>query len=354
MKKNWPSSHPVIQSSSHPVAGQPASRPELDGQSSSAESLYPSRLTKRQINPRIPIDLYDELMDFVGINRQYKVESLVARGLRLALDEIAAARGRPATGHPVIQSLAVQSSGDRSDQIDPPDEVDPKLFGNQLSENQEIAGRPVIQPEAVEVWVALLAELRSRLSEEILRTWFSPIEVEKLDSSQCVLTLRTPNQIVKDFVVSEYGRVIMEAMNRTRLSGYSIRWKVGPTTGTSVDALPQPAKPPTAADFKDELLSLFSIVVQKNLEPRDGSDFDKVGHCSPDAVRYGILYSRLKAKEPIRNFCYCIKSIVQIEKAGLAAKLLPTLLNEVFPPPQQPVLPQFGANVEKMKRKERR
>ena len=55
------------------------------------------------------------------------------------------------------------------------------------------------------VWGRILHSLKGRLNQQTLDTWFSPIQFESLDSSQHVLRLRAPNQVVKDWVVSNYG-----------------------------------------------------------------------------------------------------------------------------------------------------
>jgi chromosomal replication initiator protein len=39
--------------------------------------------------------------------------------------------------------------------------------------------------------------------------------------------LRAPNQDVKDWIVSNYGKVLTESLNEQRLSGYSVGWVVG-------------------------------------------------------------------------------------------------------------------------------
>src|SRR5947207_2864902 len=77
------------------------------------------------------------------------------------------------------------------------------------------------------VWGRILHSLKGRLTQQTLDTWFSPIQFESLDSSQHVLHLRAPNQVVKDWVVSNYGKVLAESLNELRLSGYSVGWFVG-------------------------------------------------------------------------------------------------------------------------------
>src|SRR5689334_2296800 len=77
------------------------------------------------------------------------------------------------------------------------------------------------------VWGRILHSLKGRLNQQTLDTWFSQIQFESLDSSQHVLRLRAPNQVVKDWVVSNYGKVLAESLNEVRLSGYSVGWVVG-------------------------------------------------------------------------------------------------------------------------------
>jgi chromosomal replication initiator protein len=76
------------------------------------------------------------------------------------------------------------------------------------------------------VWGKILHSLKGRLNQQTLDTWFSPIRFESLDSSQHVLRLRAPNQDVKDWIVSNYGKVLTESLNEQRLSGYSVGWVV--------------------------------------------------------------------------------------------------------------------------------
>src|SRR5215216_5276126 len=77
------------------------------------------------------------------------------------------------------------------------------------------------------VWGRILHSLKGRLNQQTLDTWFSPIQFESLDSTQHVLRLRAPNQDVKDWIVSNYGKVLTESLNEHRLSGYSVGWVVG-------------------------------------------------------------------------------------------------------------------------------
>jgi chromosomal replication initiator protein len=99
------------------------------------------------------------------------------------------------------------------------------------------------------VWGRILHSLKGRLNQQTLDTWFSPIQFESLDSSQHVLRLRAPNQVVKDWVVSNYGKVLAESLNEVRLSGYSVGWVVG-----------------EAPDWVPEQLSLSSANTDKEID----------------------------------------------------------------------------------------
>jgi chromosomal replication initiator protein len=81
--------------------------------------------------------------------------------------------------------------------------------------------------ETTNVWGRILHSLKGRLNQQTLDQWFSPIQFDSLDSSQHVLRLRAPNEVVKDWVVSNYGKVLAESLNEQRLSGYSVGWVVG-------------------------------------------------------------------------------------------------------------------------------
>jgi len=77
------------------------------------------------------------------------------------------------------------------------------------------------------VWGRILHSLKSRLNQQTLETWFSPIQFESLDSSEHILRLRAPNQVVKDTVVTNYASVLADSLNDIHLSGYSVGWVIG-------------------------------------------------------------------------------------------------------------------------------
>jgi chromosomal replication initiator protein len=79
---------------------------------------------------------------------------------------------------------------------------------------------------ATNVWDTVLLSLKTKLNQQTLDTWFQPIKFERLDTSQRVITLRVPNHVVKDWVVTNYSATIEESLKRLRLDDYSLAWQI--------------------------------------------------------------------------------------------------------------------------------
>jgi chromosomal replication initiator protein len=88
------------------------------------------------------------------------------------------------------------------------------------------------------VWGRILHSLQGRLNQQALETWFRPIQFERLDSSEQVLHLRAPNQIVRDWVVSNYAKALDESLTEQRLNGYSVGWVIGKVPPVVVEPPP--------------------------------------------------------------------------------------------------------------------
>jgi chromosomal replication initiator protein len=108
------------------------------------------------------------------------------------------------------------------------------------------------------VWGRILHSLKGRLNEQTLETWFNPIQFESLDSAQHVIHLRAPNQVVKDWVVSNYGKVLAESLNDLRLSGYSVGWVVGRVPEWAQESF-SPSQPNTPAITQSDTGSTDTI-----------------------------------------------------------------------------------------------
>lgn len=76
------------------------------------------------------------------------------------------------------------------------------------------------------LWDAILLSLKTRLNQQTLETWFQPIEFEKLDTAKRIVVLRAPNEVVKDWVVTNYSALIDDSLRNLRLDDYSLIWLV--------------------------------------------------------------------------------------------------------------------------------
>src|SRR5436190_13989691 len=95
------------------------------------------------------------------------------------------------------------------------------------------------------VWGEILHSLSGRLNQQTLDRWFRPIQFERLDNTGQVIHLRAPNQVVKDWVVDNYSKLLDESLNDLRLNGYSVGWAIGSSTET-IATVSKPAEPPAA------------------------------------------------------------------------------------------------------------
>ncbi|HZJ46140.1 MAG TPA: chromosomal replication initiator protein DnaA [Pyrinomonadaceae bacterium] len=77
------------------------------------------------------------------------------------------------------------------------------------------------------VWGEILDSLRGRLNQHTFDTWFTPIQFESLDSSRQVINLRAPNEVLKDWVVSNYSSLLNETLHDVSLPDYSFGWVIG-------------------------------------------------------------------------------------------------------------------------------
>lgn len=76
------------------------------------------------------------------------------------------------------------------------------------------------------LWSDILHAVEKRLNRQSFETWFRPIKFDGCDNSEQVLHLRAPNQVVKDWVSSNYSEVLDESLEELNLAKYHVDWKV--------------------------------------------------------------------------------------------------------------------------------
>ncbi len=79
------------------------------------------------------------------------------------------------------------------------------------------------------LWNDILHAVEKRLNRQIFDTWFRPIQFEGCDNSEQVLHLRAPNQVVKDWVSTNYSEVIDQSLEEMNLAEYHVDWMIEDT-----------------------------------------------------------------------------------------------------------------------------
>ena len=142
------------------------------------------------------------------------------------------------------------------------------------------------------LWGRILHSLQGRLNQQALETWFRPIQFERLDSSQHVIHLRAPNQIVRDWVVTNYAKALDESLNEQLLAGYSVGWVIGKVPGWDSGAVAvidaQAASAETTEVTIEPAIELGSVVataaapamVEPSLSSKYTYDSFVVGSCN--------------------------------------------------------------------------
>jgi chromosomal replication initiator protein len=76
------------------------------------------------------------------------------------------------------------------------------------------------------LWSDILHAVEKRLNRQSFETWFRPIKFDGCDNSEQVLHLRAPNQVVRDWVSSNYSEVLDESLEELNLAQYHVDWMV--------------------------------------------------------------------------------------------------------------------------------
>jgi chromosomal replication initiator protein len=76
------------------------------------------------------------------------------------------------------------------------------------------------------VWTNILQAVEKRLNHQSFEIWFSSIKFDGCDENGRVIHLRAPNQVVKDWVSSNYSDVIDASLKELNLAAYQVDWAV--------------------------------------------------------------------------------------------------------------------------------
>ena len=74
------------------------------------------------------------------------------------------------------------------------------------------------------VWSDILNAVEKRLNRQSFETWIRPLHFDGCDEPNQVLHLRAPNQVVKDWVSTNYSDVLEASLAELNLSSYQVDW----------------------------------------------------------------------------------------------------------------------------------
>lgn len=150
------------------------------------------------------------------------------------------------------------------------------------------------------VWGEILHSLSGRLNPQTLERWFEPIQFESVDKTSQVIHLRAPNEVVKDWVVSNYSKILDESLNNLSLNGYSLGWAIADSISTSVASKPEPITEPIAVttEAKVSVESNANLQAEPFLSARYTYDSFVVGSCN----QFAHAASMAVAEAPGRTY----------------------------------------------------
>lgn len=118
------------------------------------------------------------------------------------------------------------------------------------------------------MWDNILQAVEKRLNRQSFETWFRPIQFEGCDDSGQILHLRAPNQVVKDWVSSNYSDVLVESLEELNLAEYHVDWMVEEEESRQVEQTSEDKESADAYDLpespmgngKNKSSSLFTLL----------------------------------------------------------------------------------------------
>ena len=119
------------------------------------------------------------------------------------------------------------------------------------------------------LWSDLLSAVEKRLNRQSFETWIRPLQFDGCDEPNQILHLRAPNQVVKDWVSSNYSDVLDASLAEVNLATYRFDWIIEEESanGASINSEGRDAKAfdieeniETKSTGKGATSSLFSLL----------------------------------------------------------------------------------------------
>ena len=128
-----------------------------------------------------------------------------------------------------------------------------------------------------QMWDNILHAVEKRLNRQSFETWIRPIHFDGCDESEHKLHLRAPNQVVKDWVSTNYSDVLDASLEELDLASYEVDWtvedepqSVQPIKSDEINndfCLHGAAEPSNGKDKSSNLFSLLEAAESDGLTP---------------------------------------------------------------------------------------
>jgi chromosomal replication initiator protein len=141
------------------------------------------------------------------------------------------------------------------------------------------------------LWDSFLFAIRTKLQPESFETWFKPIRFEGIDNALRVIRLRAPNQVVQDWVKSNYLNLIDQSLCELSLIGYSVDW-----------VAPQERERPEARPVSQEVTATTPIENQPVTATQPVRSFAQGPATAVAAARQIAVDPALNSKYTFENF----------------------------------------------------
>ena len=109
-----------------------------------------------------------------------------------------------------------------------------------------------------QMWDNILHAVEKRLNRQSFETWIRPIHFDGCDEAEHKLHLRAPNQVVKDWVSTNYSDVLDASLEELDLASYQVDW--------TVEDEPQSAQPAKSEEINND------FCLHEAAEPNGGKD----------------------------------------------------------------------------------
>ncbi len=156
-----------------------------------------------------------------------------------------------------------------------------------------------------DIWGSVINSLKAKLSNETVDTWFRLIEFQGVEHAEKKLCLRAPNDIVRNWVTTNFSLLLNQTLAEITLPGYSVKWipetsiaststKAPEVTAALVGDQTIPAE--TVKPFITQALSADATPLDPSLNSKYSYDGFVVGSCNQFAHAASLAVAEAPGK----------------------------------------------------------